>query len=122
VVAFLLVALVNCDATAKRLFSNPLLVTIGVASYSIYLIHEPLIAMLEHVSVFPPLAFAVALGIGLAFWWIVERPLTGSLRRPLVARVHAVIAAAWHPSPAAAKTYGIMSPPPVTGEGSNSTA
>jgi peptidoglycan/LPS O-acetylase OafA/YrhL len=124
VVAFLLVALVNCDATAKRLFSNPLLVAIGVASYSIYLIHEPLIAMLEHVNVFPPVAFAIALGIGLAFWWSVERPLTGNLRRPLVGSVQAVIAAVWHPATAAAAatTYGIMPASPVTGEGSNSTA
>lgn len=114
VAAFLLVALVNCDSTAKRLFSNPLLVTIGVASYSIYLIHEPLIAMLEHVNVFPPLVFAIALGIGLAFWWSVERPLTGNFRRPLFARVHAVIAAVWHPSHAAAKTYGVMPAEPRT--------
>jgi peptidoglycan/LPS O-acetylase OafA/YrhL len=92
VAAFLLVALVNCDATARRLFCNPFLVATGVASYSIYLIHEPLIAVLEHAGVFPPLAFAAVLVLGFTFWWSVERLLTGSLRQPLVSRVQAVLA------------------------------
>jgi peptidoglycan/LPS O-acetylase OafA/YrhL len=92
VAAFFLVALVNCDSRARRFFSNPFLVATGVASYSIYLIHEPLIAMLEHAGVFPPLAFAAVLLLGFAFWWSVERLLTGSLRQPLVSRVQAALA------------------------------
>jgi peptidoglycan/LPS O-acetylase OafA/YrhL len=88
VAAFLLVAFANCDVRAKRLFSNSILVVIGIASYSIYLIHEPVIALLTESHLPPVIAFTVALGAGYAFWWLFERTLmTGAVHRPMVAAV-----------------------------------
>jgi peptidoglycan/LPS O-acetylase OafA/YrhL len=113
--AFMLVALVNCDPSARRFFSHPALVAVGVASYSIYLIHEPLLAMLERVNVWPPAAFALALAAGFAFWWSVERLLTGKYRRPLQSSVQNALARAIRPRRAAV-TVDVRSSQPLPAE------
>jgi peptidoglycan/LPS O-acetylase OafA/YrhL len=66
--------------------------TIGAASYSIYLIHEPFVAWLD-VHGFPPIvAFAVPVAVGFAFWATVERPtMRPRLRARLVDAVEAVL-------------------------------
>jgi peptidoglycan/LPS O-acetylase OafA/YrhL len=64
------------------------LVATGVASYSIYLVHEPIVDILVHKLSGPAglgIAAVAALAAGFAFWALAERPFTtGNLRRPLV--------------------------------------
>jgi peptidoglycan/LPS O-acetylase OafA/YrhL len=65
------------------------LASVGKASYSIYLTHVPVLRVVEHVTGFGfgpwgwaarhLVSFAAALGVGAAFYWLVERWF---LRRP----------------------------------------
>jgi peptidoglycan/LPS O-acetylase OafA/YrhL len=65
---------------------RPLVVT-GHASYSIYLVHLPVVWGLERGGMGPWPATAMALAAGFAFWWLVERPL---LQAPVRDRLRAV--------------------------------
>lgn len=59
-----------------RIFSWKPLAFIGVASYSIYLYHEPVIGTLENViHIGWPAAAAASLAIGIIAWYTVERRL-----------------------------------------------
>ena len=61
-------------APLRALFSwRPMVVT-GIASYSIYLVHLPVLGGLERRGVESWPATIIALGVGFAFWWLVERP------------------------------------------------
>ena len=88
--AFALVVAAGATPRLTRLLSIRPLVAVGGASYGIYLVHEPAIALLERHSAFSGvlLAFAAMLGgvaAGLAFSWIAERPfVTSPLRDRLV--------------------------------------
>jgi peptidoglycan/LPS O-acetylase OafA/YrhL len=62
-------------------------VAAGLASYSIYLVHEPIAAVIETVGAtrVPTAALLVAtivacLAAGFAFWWAVERAFHGTAR------------------------------------------
>jgi exopolysaccharide production protein ExoZ len=74
------------------------LVSIGAASYSIYLVHEPIVAFLEPRLHLPPLqtmciAYAAALLSGLLFWVLFERVWTGgAVKTRAVAAVEPFIA------------------------------
>lgn len=57
-----------------RVLSVQPLVFIGVASYSLYLVHQPLIDTLNH-HVAPWIGIAVVLAAGFAFWRYIEAPL-----------------------------------------------
>ena len=81
--AFFFVIWAGAQSAVQRVLSTPLLVRVGIASYSIYLVHEPVIA--ATMSLLRPRygdvgATPIALGIGLAagfaLWAVVERPLT----------------------------------------------
>lgn len=71
-----------------RVLSTRALVATGVASYGIYLVHQPAVEIVENVLRGPagPLAALVLAPLaGFAFWAIAERPFTtGPLRAPLV--------------------------------------
>src|SRR5581483_11606551 len=58
----------------RRLLATPALIWTGIASYSIYLVHDPIVtfACARGVSA----AFAALLGVaaGFAFWYVAERP------------------------------------------------
>jgi peptidoglycan/LPS O-acetylase OafA/YrhL len=70
----------------NRVLSNKWLVVVGGASYSIYLVHEPLIAFMIAHGVFAPLAGIAGVGLGFAFWWLAERPFVQpALRERLTA-------------------------------------
>jgi peptidoglycan/LPS O-acetylase OafA/YrhL len=87
-VSFLLVVSVGESAVLRRLLSARWITAVGIASYSIYLVHQPFIDVLEHYGEAPIVALAVALTMGFGFWAIVERPLvTTSLRNRAVAAV-----------------------------------
>jgi peptidoglycan/LPS O-acetylase OafA/YrhL len=80
---FFLVAAGAIPALRKVLSLRPLL-WIGFTSYSIYLIHEPLMALVlrnSNVGFFG--ACAVGIGAGIAFWFVFERPFVTTLKAGL---------------------------------------
>lgn len=84
---FSFVVLCGYSTVAQRLLSLRPLVWIGVASYSIYLIHEPLVQRVDDAlpqSIFTDYVACVAISVacGFVFWFIAERPwVYGALRR-----------------------------------------
>jgi peptidoglycan/LPS O-acetylase OafA/YrhL len=89
IASFAFVVFAGNNTWFRRVLSMPALVATGVASYSIYLVHEPVVDMsltLFH-SVPALLATVGVLGLaaGFAFWAVFERPFTtGRLRAPLL--------------------------------------
>ena len=88
--AFFLVLAAGSQPGLRRLLSSRPLVWIGIASYSIYLVHEPVIAAIEHntrINIFAAGLAGVLCGV--AFWAAFERPfLMRSIKGPLVAYLH----------------------------------
>lgn len=79
-------ALAVAGATLRPLravLSFPPLVALGKASFSIYLVHQPVIALVlaEAGRRAGAPALIAVLVAGFAFWWCIERQLTGSQRR-----------------------------------------
>jgi peptidoglycan/LPS O-acetylase OafA/YrhL len=71
----------------QRLLSTPPLRFLGVCSYSIYLIHGPVLAWLQLRHGVPfPLSICAAIAVSVGFWYVVERPLTGPPLKPLIVR------------------------------------
>lgn len=90
---FLLVLLCGYAAPLRQVLSWPPLVAIGIASYSIYLVHEPLVQRLD-LLLPQNLALECAVGltasviVGAFFWLAAERPwLHGRLRNYAVDRM-----------------------------------
>jgi peptidoglycan/LPS O-acetylase OafA/YrhL len=81
--AFFFVIFAGEQQILTRILSFPLLTRIGVASYSIYLVHEPIVSATvaalrpRYGDVWSSLA-AASLGLlaGFALWIVLERPLT----------------------------------------------
>jgi peptidoglycan/LPS O-acetylase OafA/YrhL len=94
-------------ALADALFANRLMRQLGAYSYSIYLLHGPVLWSLERAGVFartgPTLGFVVALLVIYLVGWLsftlVERPSQRRLRKPLAARLEA-LTQSWFPSAA----------------------
>jgi peptidoglycan/LPS O-acetylase OafA/YrhL len=91
IAAFGLVIYAGQAAWLQRVLANPLLVAVGVASYSIYLVHEPIVSSVGialspsvGVTLAGAAAFGAAVAAGFFLWAIVERPITDRL---LVGRV-----------------------------------
>lgn len=84
--SFFFVVAVGSMPAARRIFGAYPLAVIGLASYSIYLVHEPIIALLEYYSGLSMIAAAaVAIVIGFVFWRVFERPtVEGPIRERLV--------------------------------------
>lgn len=75
-----------------RILSSRWLSAVGIASYSIYLVHEPLISFAEEHGVAAPIAGVIGLACGFAFWWIAERPFVETrLRDRLIAELEAFL-------------------------------
>ena len=86
IAAFAFVILVSRSKPIRSAISGRFAIAVGVASYSIYLIHEPVIVISEHFGVPPPVAYALGVAFGFAFWWLVERTfMSDPVRRPMVA-------------------------------------
>lgn len=86
---FAVIVAARAELPARVLAWRPLVLT-GGASYSIYLVHQPLIVWLGRHGVPWVVAGALATGIGIVFWALVERrflqertreTLAGGLRR-----------------------------------------
>jgi peptidoglycan/LPS O-acetylase OafA/YrhL len=83
---FALVVAAGSFSLLRYVLSTRLITAVGVASYSIYLVHKPIMDFARLHGVRVPWQFALALAGGFAFWWIVERPLMkGALRDRMVA-------------------------------------
>lgn len=97
VTAFFLVLAAGSVSWLRAMLSTRPLVWIGIASYSIYLIHEPLIATLEaNTHITPVLCAALVVAAGVVFWAAFERPfmtrpLKGQLVKFLQPRVRSVV-------------------------------
>jgi peptidoglycan/LPS O-acetylase OafA/YrhL len=64
-----------CDKPVlRKVFSASWLVAIGVASYSIYLVHQPIIVLSTKNGFAPIEALAFAIAGGSMFWAFAERP------------------------------------------------
>jgi peptidoglycan/LPS O-acetylase OafA/YrhL len=85
---FLFVVAAGALSSVQRLLNLRALVATGIASYAIYLVHEPIVDVMD--ARFPgPAGWvaggAIALAVGFGFWASAERPFTtGPLRRPLL--------------------------------------
>jgi peptidoglycan/LPS O-acetylase OafA/YrhL len=127
VVAFALVVMAGHEAWLQRILSLRWLAGLGVASYSIYLVHEPIVsatmALLTPRFGFVaalPIALGLALAGGTAMWAIVERPIT---HRGVVAafvvgaskRIGSIFAFAGLPAEIRISSAAATSAPAVTG-------
>jgi peptidoglycan/LPS O-acetylase OafA/YrhL len=92
---FFLVVAAGTLPWLRTILAAPALVATGVASYSIYLVHEPIVTFLVHRMnglAGITAATVAALGAGFLFWAVAERPFTtGKLRRPLLAPTGAFV-------------------------------
>ena len=85
--AFALVLAVARHGALRCIFSWRPLVAVGTASYSIYLVHEPVIGTVAtllapfSLPISLTLSAAVAIFAGFGFWAVVERPLTSPRTR-----------------------------------------
>lgn len=86
VASFALVVAAGWMPWLRRALSAPPLVGLGIASYSIYLFHEPVIAYCEGLHHAPLwLGASAALALSLVFFLLGERPfLSGPLRDRLI--------------------------------------
>jgi peptidoglycan/LPS O-acetylase OafA/YrhL len=88
VAMFALVVLAGASGLVRGVLSMRALVAAGIASYGIYLVHEPAIIFAAphlHGAFARVLAGVLAVAAGFAFWALAERPFTtGSLRVPLL--------------------------------------
>jgi peptidoglycan/LPS O-acetylase OafA/YrhL len=88
---FFLVVAGSTGVLARVLAWKPL-AYVGIASYGIYLFHEPFVYALARAGVSRPIAGLMGLGIGLAAYRFIERPMTseafrGALERAISAPV-----------------------------------
>jgi peptidoglycan/LPS O-acetylase OafA/YrhL len=90
VFAFVIAA--GSTPSLRRLLSARWIVCIGIVSYSIYLVHGPVINLLELHGVAPICAAIIAVAAGVAFWSIAERPFVrGKLRERLTSEFDAFL-------------------------------
>jgi peptidoglycan/LPS O-acetylase OafA/YrhL len=94
--AALLVVAAGANGFLQRVLSLRLLAFIGAASYSIYLVHEPLMELAEARGASPGVAAALGVLVGVAFWALAERPFVRSrVRDALLKKIEPV-------------TYGVL--------------
>ncbi|MBC5800150.1 MAG: acyltransferase [Candidatus Eremiobacteraeota bacterium] len=77
-------ALAAGSGMLRRVLSARPFVAVGTRSYSIYLVHAPVLAFLGHAGCPWPLAALLAVVLGMGYWLIVERPLVTNRMRALL--------------------------------------
>jgi peptidoglycan/LPS O-acetylase OafA/YrhL len=97
VAVFLLVVAAGATPWLGRMLSMKIITVIGVTSYSIYLMQQPVIEMLqrEHVAAWAGIVAAVAAGF--AFWFVAERPFTETAVRTRLVSAFEQVFAKWFP-------------------------
>lgn len=89
--AFAFVVAVGNSERFCRLLSLRVLTVVGLASYSIYLVHEPLIALAQEHGVIPIVAAGIGIAAGFVFWSVAERPFVeGPTRNRLLTQFEAL--------------------------------
>ena len=88
--AFALVVWAGSSEKVERVLSLRGIAFVGLASYSIYLVHQPVLAFLEEAGLNRWLAALMGVGAGFAFWALAERPFMSksNVRRDLIAGFH----------------------------------
>lgn len=100
VAAFAFVLLAARLRPLRALLSSAPLAAVGVASYSIYLVHEPIVTYMQQHLTLPfaqsmALSYAAALAAGFAFWALFERMwMGGALKARAVAAIDPALARA----------------------------
>lgn len=87
VVAFGVVLSAGAFAPLSRALSFRPLAAVGLASYSIYLVHEPIVAFAEWRGLGGIWAALIGIAAGFAFWAVAERPFVSTaLRTKLISQ------------------------------------
>jgi peptidoglycan/LPS O-acetylase OafA/YrhL len=94
---FLLVVAAGSLPWLGRLLSMRWLASIGFVSYSIYLVHAPVIKVAEDHGITPIIAGAIGIAFGYAFWLIAERPFVGGRTRSRLISEFETVFAKWFP-------------------------
>jgi len=76
IATFLMVVASGSTGILRRALSVRIITAIGVASYSIYLVNEPIAVALNNASVAPWIISLAGIAAGFAFWVAAERPFT----------------------------------------------
>lgn len=94
IAAFAFVVAAGSTPALRSLLSTAPFVAVGLASYSIYLVHEPLIGLLAYNTGLAALPVAtIAIGCGFAFWVLAERPFVNTrLQAAMVERLERLLA------------------------------
>jgi peptidoglycan/LPS O-acetylase OafA/YrhL len=94
---FFLVVAAGAVPWFSRVLSMKWLTSIGLVSYSIYLIHAPVIQLAEIRGAKPAVAAIIGIAAGYVFWYVAERPfLDGPLRARLISEFE-IVFAKWFP-------------------------
>ena len=110
--AFAFVLVAGGSERFSSLLSLRALTAVGFASYSIYLVHEPLIAFAQEHGVNPYAAAAIGIAAGFAFWGVAERPFVeGPIRRRLLGEFEHVFGR-WIPRTGIPRSYRVGSAAP----------
>lgn len=86
-ICFCIVVVVGSASGLRRLFAMRCVVFIGTCSYSIYLLHEPVIAMMEARGLAPWVAGILGVSMGVGFWCLIERHFAATELRDHLARM-----------------------------------
>ena len=109
--SFAFVIAAGGSAGLSALLSLRSLTIVGFASYSIYLVHEPLIAFAQERGLNPLTAAAIGIAVGFAFWAVAERPFVeGRLRKRLLSEFEDAFVR-WIPRVGLPRSYLVGSQP-----------
>ncbi len=109
--SFAFVVAAGSSAGLSALLSLRVLTVVGYASYSIYLMHEPLIAFAQERGLNPFAAAAIGVAAGFAFWAVAERPFVeGGLRKRLLSEFEDAFGR-WIPRGGLPRAYVVGSQP-----------
>lgn len=86
VASFFLVIAAGAIPALERMLSVKILAAVGIASYGIYLVHQPVVDLLEKIGAHPIIAGVAGVAVGFLFWWLAERPFVQGRMRAAILR------------------------------------
>lgn len=84
IASFFLVIAAGAIPKLERMLSIKALVAVGIASYGIYLVHQPIVILTEKIGWQPLAAGLCGIGAGFVFWLLAERPFVSGKVRALL--------------------------------------